>query len=726
MEVAIQPLAVAEQVVTQVRTSTGPQTPVEEGEIVVTGRRLPKTLEGARPTDDFDEGRISTYGARSIDELLERLKQQFGGRDFSIVLNGRRLGSIADIGALPPEALQSLQVFSGAEGKRFGFSANAPLVNLTLKRNFRTLALDSDFGGSTDGGNRTSANTLRGVNIANDNRVNATLGVRAESGLISSQRPWQPGVPLPPGQSLVPESRSFAATFGTSRPLGAGTLDIGARLGGSRANRQSGPVGAQQSTMLENGGLTATYSKNLLGFFWTLFSDIGVANTRFRVKGASGDIDACNTCRIGTNDTSRSSNGSLILNASGGIVRLPAGDLRLDTSATKSRSVTTLSSDPRSGRSRTRYATTSAEANLSIPLIGADSGWLRALGRVDIAPSISYAEADDRGGITGRNVSVLWAPFPSLMINASLSDQPQLPSGSQIADPVQILPGATAFDYRVGSIVPIEQILGGAPLLPQRSIDRRLSVDYNGSAYGTRIAASIGYTSRSVRQPTISLAEPSPLLEQLFPERFLRDTDGTLRRVDTRPFNAESDVGTALSMSINLWGTIGATPTRQNPASNANWNFSLRGDRQLRQSLILTKGADAIDTLRNPLSLSTGVTGRQRWSSQAGIQSMRGGMNVSVDATGSLHSRSFADRTRGVSVAPLIRIDANGYINLRRANGPAAVSNAIRIELRMKNLLNKRPVIETFDDLGGVTLNPYLLDPVGRTLALSFRLPLSR
>lgn len=150
-------------------------------EIVVTARRAPG------PRDELSKDRIATYGARSI------------------VVNGHRIGSLADLEQLPPEALASIQLYPPTEGKRFGFPPINRLLNVTMRRRFATLGLDLEGGGRTYVGARSTRFALRGVGLAGDRQINGSLSVRAATGLLAPDRPNDPAAPG--GQSLIPRSR---------------------------------------------------------------------------------------------------------------------------------------------------------------------------------------------------------------------------------------------------------------------------------------------------------------------------------------------------------------------------------------------------------------------------------------------------------------------------------------------------------------------------------------
>lgn len=697
--------------------AVGTQAPVTLPEVVVIGSRRPKSLDGAQVLDELSEGRIATYAAGSINELIERLQQQ-DGREFSIVVNGQRIGSLADLGELPAEALEGLQIYTPADAKRFGFSANNRLLNLTLKRNFRTLSLEDELRGATEGGGVAVSGETRGAVLDGDRRLNGFGRARAEEGLLARQRPaFATGDrPVPPGQSLVPRSQSYFATLGAARPLGGGNLNFG-----MQGNRNQNVRRTNGVTRQENAGgsasMNASYSNTIGGFIVTAISDIGSSGNRSRIMG--GDILAgCTACRVVQDLRTRTINASLFGTVSGKVATLPAGDMRLDLSLRRGRARTTTTDGLNGVVRRTAYGTISAQVNVALPIVSGSTPVLGFLGSVDLMPSIDYNAIDGLGHVTGTNLSLNWRPSSALSFDASFSRRGSLPSNEQINAPAQTLIGVTVYDYRVGDVVPVEQITGGAPLAPPSSQDLRVSANYNRPIGRSRINGNIGFSRSSTDRPTTSLTEPSAFVERFFPERFVRDATGRLVSVDVRPFNAVRQASENVSVAAKLSGG--------GRGGGANWNIGLRGDRQLRQSLLLAPGVPVIDMLTNPLSVSTGVQGRQQWSAQAGFQTRRWAANVSMTRRGGVRSTALGDPETGVDVAPLTRLDGTLLLTPHRAGTVAnsAARSGYRVELSIANATNARPRIRTFTRAGSTTLNPGLLDPLGRTVALSLRVPI--
>lgn len=79
-------------------------------------------------------------------------------------------------------------------------------------------------------------------------------------------------------------------------------------------------------------------------------------------------------------------------------------------------------------------------------------------------------------------------------------------------------------------------------------------------------------------------------------------------------------------------------------------------------------------------------------------------------------------------VNPLTQVNGDLFFNIRQPRPARDDSKSgpqpYRLELSVRNLFNTRPNIQTFTASGTNRLNPWLLDPLGRTITLSLRVPL--
>lgn len=155
-------------------------------EIVVIGQRL---FRDVRPERDLDEAGIESYGVSTIDELLNELDGELGGEDAPLILvNGERINSIDQVGALPVETLRNVQVLPRGTAVRLGGRSGQRVVNISLRRRVRSLTATAANKWATEGDWDGKRGELILANVRGDTRMNLTFRARDESALFESER----------------------------------------------------------------------------------------------------------------------------------------------------------------------------------------------------------------------------------------------------------------------------------------------------------------------------------------------------------------------------------------------------------------------------------------------------------------------------------------------------------------------------------------------------------
>ena len=151
----------------------------KKDEIVVVGSAIRTATSDttAQPVQVLSRERLDITPAVSVADFLQELpivsggvsnatNDEFNGGRSSInlrglgaqytlvLVNGRRLGgeNIPDIGAIPPEAVESVEVLKTGASAIYGSDAVAGVVNIKLRENFQGLELHTSYGELTRGG----------------------------------------------------------------------------------------------------------------------------------------------------------------------------------------------------------------------------------------------------------------------------------------------------------------------------------------------------------------------------------------------------------------------------------------------------------------------------------------------------------------------------------------------------------------------------------------------
>lgn len=149
----------------------------------------PPLFRDIQPESTLDEQAIASYGLSTIDELLGEVQSERGDEEQPLILvNGKRINDVNDIGALPVEALRSVQVLPRGLAVRAGGKVGQRVISLTLKSQVRSATLTAAHKLATEGqwnGDRGEAilTTVHG-----QTRANVALRVRDERDLLESER----------------------------------------------------------------------------------------------------------------------------------------------------------------------------------------------------------------------------------------------------------------------------------------------------------------------------------------------------------------------------------------------------------------------------------------------------------------------------------------------------------------------------------------------------------
>ena len=181
-----------------------PDTPAEEAgpderQIVVTGQRGSAVLDVA-PIAEYDADAIAALGATTMADVLRTIRgttQSADGSDPIYLLNAQRVSGFQEIGSLPPEALEKIEVLPEQTALRFGFPPTRRVINFITKRRFRQMELRASAGTLTRGGSSTEKANAGLTRLRDDSRLTFGLEYRRTDPLFQSDRHIAPDPDVP-------------------------------------------------------------------------------------------------------------------------------------------------------------------------------------------------------------------------------------------------------------------------------------------------------------------------------------------------------------------------------------------------------------------------------------------------------------------------------------------------------------------------------------------------
>ncbi|HWT12481.1 MAG TPA: TonB-dependent receptor, partial [Allosphingosinicella sp.] len=178
----------------------------EEGEeIVVTGQAPRGSVIGDIPPEvQLNRREIRAYGAGNLAELLDALAPQTrsgrarDGGGPVVLLNGRRISGFREIRDIPPEAIERVDILPEEVALRYGYRADQRVVNFVLRRRFRAITAEADYGLATAGGRGSYGVDVNLLRIDRDGRWSMDVEYQHSAPLLESERDLIQSVPARP------------------------------------------------------------------------------------------------------------------------------------------------------------------------------------------------------------------------------------------------------------------------------------------------------------------------------------------------------------------------------------------------------------------------------------------------------------------------------------------------------------------------------------------------
>lgn len=786
------------------------------------------------PERQLDDEAIGSYGVSTIDQLISEVQAELGDDELPplILVNGKRVDDIGDIGALPVEALRALQVLPRGSAVRSGGSASQRVVSLTLRRDIRSATITAAEKLATDGHWDGQRGELILTRIKGSTRANIAFRAGNESRLFESDRGIiQPAPRLPyalggniigyPGTSgeIDPLLSAAAGEIVTVTPFpGTATPTIGDLVAGAN-QPQLTDVGDYRTLRpkVRNYDMNATFSTPLTPWLTSTASarfrrnssaylrglpnalfvlpatnanspfsrDVGLAfyghdalRGESRQTGGEGSVTLAaefgrwsanlNTKHNETKDVSTGQrqatfspiaiadgvnpfaidlaamipirndeassyavNNLIDLTADGPAAKLPAGPLqtafegRLGWYHLRSHSTySVINPDGDFRRSEQ-----SVRATVEVPLTRRADGFLPQIGDLSATAEYSRVHFSDAGTLNHHALALIWEPVEFLRLRAGI-DETSAPAPIQtLGNPVVITPDVRIYDALTGQTVDVTQITGGNPFaLPQTTKVRTVSALFR-LVPRLNLQLSVDYTDTDRRNFLSSLPDQSAAIMLAFPERFVRNANGTLISVDLRPVNFDSDRERRLRWGVSMNKKIGggsrvpgSPGTHRAPSPSTYFQFTANHTMVFSDEIVIRPGLDPVDLLAGGALGIGGGRVRHQVDANASLTSGGLGARAGVNWTGdsSLVTR-IGSTTDTLNFAPVFLLNLRVFADAGRVLPSTKWARGFRLSLDAINITNARQRVT--DSAGHTPLQyqPGYRNPIGRTIEIELR-----
>ncbi len=622
--------------------------------LTVEGAKRGDTEGLIEPELELDEEAIRTLGANTLGELMAKLAPVLAnarGRSDEppvILINGQR--TTGNMSEIPTEAILRVAPLREEEALAHGYRADQVVLNIILKKRFNATTVANEGQWLTAGGRASSDQLINLFKVQGEGRTLASARYHRDSPLFEDERdavrtPAAGGAEaladqvvgggLTAARTLLPRTEQAKLDVTHTRPLRndaiatlGGDLQIGSSVSfrGLPAVALDPPgdldvyryIDAPEALKVRNDtrkvGLVAGLSGRKAHWRWNLDGSAGRSESASRIgRGldtsalraavAAGEVDPKGVIpdgliRYAPRDTADSvaTSAKLDMTLNGTFAGLPAGRMR----ATVRLGADHRQFDSESVRSGVRVNQTltrdraTLQASLDTPLVNG-SGPLAFLGRLSLNANGQYEQFSDIGGLLTAGGGVNWTPMKGLNLSADYGWEEGEPTPQQLNDPVEQRAATPVYDYATGQTAFVTLTSGGNPnLRPDSRQLVKLGVNYK--PFETRdLRLATNYVRTRIDDPITGFPSASVELEAAFPSRFIRDAQGRLTAIDTRPVNfANADTEDLRSRVtyVRRWGG-------PKPGTGPNSVFIALNDRwRLRDEVTIREGMAPLDKLK--------------------------------------------------------------------------------------------------------------------------------
>ncbi|WP_162935621.1 hypothetical protein [Tsuneonella amylolytica] len=413
---------------------------------------------------------------------------------------------------------------------------------------------------------------------------------------------------------------------------------------------------------------------------------------------------------------------------SGPLLSLPAGPLQLAATLQGrfDRSVSETRGSVESVR-RFERDEVGARTNLTAPILARGNRDGFGLN----AQAGAYVHSAGRGGaLTDWNAGLDGSIGRVVNFAVGYQRQQIAPPASALNDPVIVLQNVRLFDFVRNESVVVPNIIGGNPDLPVQS--RRLFsaqatvrpfADYD-------LAFTAEYARASNRDVFAALPPVSAAVQAAFPDRFVRDAAGALVLVDSRPVAFAREASESLRWGLRFRRTFAGSGVvdeesdqpRALAGRGVRVTFDLTHDWNLSNTRQARAALPVIDLLRGGAIGYGGGVSRHSVLFNGAVA----GRGVGLSFNGQYRGRNVL--SSGTVAAPgLITFPGRLVANVRTFANVGTLlperdwARSLRLSVEVANLFDSRQRVR--DETGATPLRyqPFLIDPVGRTINVGVR-----
>ncbi len=700
-------------------------------EIVVTTPRG-SASGGTSPLLELSPTELDAYGADSLNDLVDALRpltRSSRSDQTAVVLINGHLAGQTEFDNLPREAIQRVEVLPESVALQYGFSENQRVLNFVLREHYSAVPIRATESGATEGGGEATAADASLARLNDEARVTMLASYKGNAWLRDSDR----GIDVPDSASttLLPDKTDTKVATTVSRSILGVSSSFEASYDVTSSRSLQGlatypGLGADviaqpldESSAIRTSRASLQLTGQLHDFVW------GATGYYMHVASRSTSdlgLDGAHDLLIDRTESAFNI-GNLQLSVSGPSAFLPAGPVIANIKfGLQYQGFDTRDAEPAAALTASDLVRTvrSASVNASAPIASRDRGVLPALGEMSATFSAALDSVSDFGNLVSSSAGLDWHPTKKLHLDAIYTDHRTAPTVQQLQAPPIYTRNVETFDYITQQTVYLTEITGGNEVLA--------STDSRQGSFGVSVGPFVGkteflahYEVSRIANAIGALPPTTAAVEAAYPERFVRDADGSLIEIDDRWVNLEQEQVDDLKWGVNVW--IPIADSQANAMAN-RIECSLFDTWYLHDVTLIRRGIPELNLLGGAPSDVSG--GQPRHKIEFHTLYHRDGVGVLLAAA--WRSPTVVDSgdpatPDAIHFSSLGTADLRIFLDLGRLSWTRGASWAqgTRASLAVTNLFDRRQTVQDDDGATPAAFEPGYLDPLGRVVALTIR-----
>lgn len=463
--------------------------------------------------------------------------------------------------------------------------------------------------------------------------------------------------------------------------------------------------------------------------------------------------------RLSDHATARGYNVSSRAQLSGALFDMPAGKANLNTSVQwlhleqKSRTVGTNNVS-----SSTKRTDRTANFNLQLPLLGSPQSQGFGMGG---QINGNVRDVTTTGPLYTWGFGLNWRYGNRASMNVGFNREKVSPFPGALSDPVVIIDAYRVYDFIRQETVLVRYITGGNPDL---KVEHRDIINVFGNVRPLKdvdFTLNAQYSRTMYQDPIQSLPPPSADIQAAFPDRYRRDADGRLYEIDARMVNLSRARNEQIRWGGNFRRAFGVPKTAAaspqpgmvssgqfmtvngqvmtvngqvimmdggDGLSGAGWRFNANFTHQFQVAYkrLLRPGLPVVDLLSGSAGFGNGQS-RHRVNSTIGLAHNGTGMQLNSNwASGSFVNAGTSNSPNRIDFGSTLLFDLQAFTNLGSIYPNNKPLQGVRISLSVENVLDFKQRVKDQNGVTPLRYQPYLLNPLGRVVSVSFRKAFNR